>query len=138
MPALSIEERLQINDLIVDYCNSVDVVGNVDGVCALFAEDAEYDVSAFGLGQFKGVDAIRGFFSGVFPNIAASAHYVTNIAIRSGRAGEASASAYVLAWSVSKAGDRMEVKARYDLDLIRTASGWRFAKMAVALLLPVG
>lgn len=136
MAELSLEDRRQIDDLIIAYCNAVDVIGNLDGVCELFTDDAQYDISAFGLGVFKGVGEIRGFFTNVFPTIAASAHYVTNISARWTGADSAAASAYVLAWSVSKSGDRMEVKAKYDLRLRRTAAGWRFSNMGVALLLP--
>lgn len=136
MTALSVDDRRQIDDLIIGYCNAVDVIGNLDGVCALFTEDADYDISAFGLGVFKGVSEIRGFFTNVFPTIAASAHYVTNIAASADGPASAAASAYVLAWSVSKTGDRMEVKAKYNLKLKRTAAGWRFAYMGVSLLVP--
>lgn len=136
MTALSVDDRRQIDDLIIGYCNAVDVIGNLDGVCALFTEDADYDISAFGLGVFKGVSEIRGFFTNVFPTIASSAHYVTNIAASADGPASAAASAYVLAWSVSKTGDRMEVKAKYNLKLKRTAAGWRFAYMGVSLLVP--
>lgn len=136
MAGLSLDDRRQIDDLVIAYCNAVDVIGNLDGVCALFTEDAEYDISAFGLGVFKGVAEIRGFFTNVFPTIAASAHYVTNIAASADGSEGAAASAYVLAWSVSKTGERMEVKAKYHLKLRRTPAGWRFGYMGVSLLIP--
>jgi hypothetical protein len=42
----------------------------------------------------------------------------------------------VLAWTLSKTGDRLEVKATYNLKLKRTAAGWRFAYMGVNPLIP--
>lgn len=136
MAELSLDDRRQIDDLVIGYCNAVDVIGNLDGICGLFTEDAQYDISAFGLGVFKGVAEIRGFFTNVFPTIAASAHYVTNIAVKADGVNSAAVSAYVLAWSVSKSGDNMEVKAKYNLKVQRTPAGWRLAYMGVNLLIP--
>mgnify|MGYP001811068594 CR=1 FL=1 len=136
MSGLSLDDRRQIDDLIIGFCNAVDALNDIDAVCAAFSDDAQYDLSAFGMGAFTGIAEIRGFFSGSLPAMSHSAHLVSNISVKPDGADAARAGAYVLAWSISKAGDRMELKAKYDLKLKRTAAGWRVAYMAVGLLIP--
>lgn len=136
MAELSLDDRRQIDDLIIGFCNAVDALSDIDAVCASFTDDAQYDLSAFGMGAFTGIAEIRGFFSGSLPAMAHSAHLVTNIAVNQDGADAAKAGAYVLAWSVLKTGDRMDLKAKYDLKLKRTPAGWRVSYMAVGLLIP--
>ena len=53
-PPCPLEDRIALEDLASAYCNAVDRVGDLDGVLAVFAEDAVYDLSGFGLGLMQG------------------------------------------------------------------------------------
>lgn len=132
-----VEDRLAIEDVAVAYCTAVDAIGNVDGVCTLFTQDAVYDLSSLGMGAIHGRDAIGAFFAGAFPTMAHNAHYLSNFALTSFSGETASATAYVHAWSVGTDGKSLEVKARYSFGLRRIDAGWKIGRFAMALLIPM-
>lgn len=56
--ALTVEDRLAIQDLMALHGHLMDS-GDLDRLNELFAADVVYDVSAFGLGELRGIEAIK-------------------------------------------------------------------------------
>lgn len=135
-PPCPIEDRLALQDLATAYCNAVDRIGDIDGVLAVFTEDAVYDLSGFGLGEMQGHDAIRAFYAGAFPTMAGNAHYASNFALTAFAGKTASVSVHVHAFSKGTDGSLMEVKVRYLIEARRDESVWRVARLALELLVP--
>ncbi|RVU05735.1 nuclear transport factor 2 family protein [Novosphingobium umbonatum] len=135
--SLSAEDRFAIADVVNGFALAVDDIGNVDGVVALFAPDAVYDLSALGMGTILGQEGVGEFFTTAFAGMAHNAHYMTNITASSTDAG-AKAQAYGHAFSLGKDGAMMEVKARYNFDLVRSEKGWLIARLTMGLLIPMG
>lgn len=132
-----VEERIAIADLVTAYAQAVDRIGDADGVVALFAPDAVYDLAALGIGEIAGQPAIREFFAQAFGNMAQNAHFISNIAVTAyDAASAASVEAYGHAFSLGKDGNLLEVKARYAFALTRMEEGWRIARLSMAMLLP--
>ena len=136
MAAISVEDRLAIEDLAVAYCTAVDAIGDVEGVCAVFTEDAVYDLSGYGMAALGGHAEIRTFFAAAFPSMAHNAHYLSNFAITAYAGETASARAYVHAYSKGTDGSEIEVRARYYFDVVRGATGWKIAHLALDFLIP--
>ena len=131
-----VADRLAIEDLAVAYAYAVDSIGESEGVANLFTEDGVYDVSGFGLGEFAGRAAIRGFFDDAFEAMASNAHMLSNFRIADYRAETATAEAYMHAYSLGKDGKLLDLKALYRLDVARTADGWKIARFTLRLLMP--
>jgi uncharacterized protein (TIGR02246 family) len=135
--SLSAEDRFAIADVVNGFALAVDDIGNVDGVVALFAPDAVYDLSALGMGTIQGQEGVAEFFTAAFAGIAHNAHYMTNITALPCDTG-AKVQAYGHAFSLGKDGAMMEVKARYNFDLVRSGQGWLIARLTMGLLIPMG
>ena len=137
MSACPLEDRLAIEDLAIAYCSAVDRIGDTDGVASLFTEDAVYDLQALGLGEKEGRDAVRAFFEDAFKTMGHNAHFLTNFRLLNYAGDEAKAASYVHGFSQGVDGNVLEVKASYTFDLVRTTEGWRFRRLAVAMLMPL-
>ncbi|WP_295637206.1 nuclear transport factor 2 family protein [Novosphingobium sp.] len=135
-PPCPIEDRIALEDLATAYCNAVDRIGDIDGVLAVFAPDAVYDLTGFGLGVMEGHAAIRAFYAGAFPTMAGNAHYASNFALAAFAGDTASASVHVHAFSKGTDGSLMEVKVRYLMDARRDPGTWRITRLSLELLLP--
>ena len=133
-----LEDRFQIEDLAIAYCTAVDTIGDIEGVCALFAEDAVYDLTALGLGEIKGRDAIAAFFADMFPNMAHNAHSLSNFAIVRYAHDSAVARAYVHAISRGIDGSEMALRARYHFAVARRGAAWVITRLGVDILIPPG
>ena len=131
-----VEDRLAIQDLAVTYAYAVDAIGDSDGVANLFTEDGVYDVSGFGLGEFAGRAAIRGFFDGAFAAMASNAHLLSNFRLIGFSGDTATAEAYMHAYSLGKDGKLLDLKALYRFDVARTLGGWKIARFTMRLLIP--
>lgn len=131
-----IADRLGIEDLAVAYAYAVDAIGDSDEVANLFTEDGVYDVSGFGLGEFAGRAAIRTFFDGAFEAMASNAHLLSNFRLTAYRGETATAEAYMHAFSLSKDGKLLDLKALYRFDVARTSDGWKIARFSMRLLIP--
>ena len=135
-PPCLLADRIAVEDLATAYCNAVDRIGDIDGVLAVFAEDAVYDMTGFGLGLMEGHAAIRTFYEGAFPTMAANAHFASNFALTAFADDAASASIYVHAFSKGKDGNLLEVRVKYLIDARRDAGMWRIARLGLEMLLP--
>ncbi len=134
MPGISTEDRLAIQDLLVDFAYAADALGDGEAIAALFADDATYDLSALGMRVYSGRPAIRDFFRASFAATDRNVHFIGNIKLRSSDATSAQASAYVHAFSHLKDGSKIDVRALYDVDLGKADNGWKFSRMQVSIL----
>lgn len=135
--SLSADDRFAIADVVNGFASAVDDIGNVEGVVALFAPDAIYDLAALGMGTIHGRQSIGDFFTTAFGGMAHNAHFMTNI-VAHATADGAQAQAYGHAFSLSKEGVMLEVKARYNFDLARAGAGWHITRLTMGLLIPLG
>lgn len=137
MTACPIEDRLAIEDLMVSYCTAVDSLHDLDAICAVFTQDAAFDLSGIGLPAKQGHAGIREFFGGVFADMSHHAHYLTNFALVSYAGDTASARAYIIGMGRSKDGNTVTVNGRYFFDVARTAAGWKATRYTMDFLMPL-
>lgn len=137
MTQCPIEDRLAIQDLMIAYADAVDRLDSIDAICAVFTEDAVFDLSGIGLAALNGHTGIRTFFTNVFANMAHHAHYLTNFAVTAYAGDTASMRAYVIGMGVGKDGSTVTVNGRYYFDVVRTAAGWKAARYTMDFLLPL-
>lgn len=136
MVACPLEDRLAIQDLIVAYAHAVDSLHDIEGICEIFVENAEYDLSGVGFPKVQGRDAIGGFFRETFENLSAGAHYLSNFAITAYGGDTASMRAYVTGMGRYKSGDQITIHGRYYFDVVRTDTGWKAARYSMDFLIP--
>jgi ketosteroid isomerase-like protein len=132
--AISTEDRMAINDLLVSFAYAADALGDGEAISALFTEDAVYDLTGFGLSEFTGRPAIRDFFRTSFAATQRNVHFISNIKVHTSDSTSAVASCYVHAFSHTLVGGRMDLRARYDVDLRKVGDGWKFSRMGIAVL----
>ena len=133
-----IEDRLAIEDLLIAYCHAVDSLSDIDGICAVFTEDADFDLSGIGYPHKQGHAGIREFFTGVFAGMAHHAHYLTNFAVTAYAGDTASVRAYIIGMGREKDGGSITVHGRYFFDVTRTAAGWKATRYTMNFLIPPG
>lgn len=133
----SIEDRFALQDLVTAYCYAVDKLGDVDGLLALFTEDAIVDLSPIGLPSIRGREAIRAFYDGVFGMMTHHAHYMTNFMVRRLDGDQAVVRCYVMGMGNARDGSSVLVYVDYEIDCQRTAQGWKFSKFYEKPLMPL-
>jgi ketosteroid isomerase-like protein len=134
--ACPIEDRLAIQDLLIAYAHAVDSLHDIDGILAVFVEDAVFDLSGIGFPALEGHGAIGGFFRDTFAAMAAHAHYLSNFAITAYEGDRASIRAYVTGMGRYAAGGGITVHGRYYFDVVRTAAGWKAVRYTMDFLIP--
>jgi ketosteroid isomerase-like protein len=132
-----IDERLAISDLMIAYATAVDSMGDIDAICDVFTEDADFDLSGIGLPKASGHAGIRAFFAGVFADMTHHAHYLTNFAITAYSGDTASARAYVIGMGRAKDGSEVTVNGRYYFDVRRTPAGWKATRYTMDFMMPL-
>lgn len=137
MASCPIEDRIAIEDLLISYATAVDSVSDIDGICAVFTEDADFDLSGIGLPRGKGHGAIREFFGNVFASTSHHAHHLSNFTITAFDGDTASARAYVIGIGLQNDGTRITVHGRYYFDVVRTPAGWKANHYHMDFLLPL-
>lgn len=137
MTPCPLEDRLAIQDLMIAYAHAVDSLSDLDGLCDIFTEDADFDLSGIGFPSVKGHAGIRAFFSGVFEGMAHHAHYLTNFAVTAYAGDTASMRAYVIGMGRYKAGGGITVHGRYYFDVVRTSQGWKARRYTMDFLIPI-
>lgn len=124
-----------MEDLLVAYAHAVDSF-DVDGIRAVFVEDAVFDLSGIGFPALNGHAEIERFFAETFAAMAAQAHYLSNFAVTAYHGDSASVRAYVTGIGRYKAGGGITVQGRYYFDMVRTAAGWKATRYTMDFLLP--
>jgi hypothetical protein len=84
---LSVEDRLSIHELISLHGHLTDDREH-EKLHLLFTDDASYDISAYGLGVVRGLDALTELFR-QRPGTQPVGHHVTNVIVGPGGAGTA-------------------------------------------------
>ncbi|MFA7587009.1 MAG: nuclear transport factor 2 family protein [Novosphingobium sp.] len=131
------EDRLALEDLTVAYAHAVDTMGNVDGICACFTEDADYDLSGIGMPCVKGRAGIRELYTALFATNTHHAHFLSNFAVTAYGGDTASVRTYVNGHARGKDGTSVNVMGRYYFDAVRTPEGWRFARYTMDFMMPL-
>ncbi|MFN0028201.1 MAG: nuclear transport factor 2 family protein [Acidimicrobiales bacterium] len=122
------EQRREITETLLDYCELVDRNDPAGLVERVFAPDG-----AFELGSNRAVvgrDNLAKMFAKTLAAFSATSHHLSNVRVTfSGTAGQnadrAHATAFVYAWHRTVGGERVEVWGRYADTLVRTEAGWR-------------
>ncbi len=131
------EDRLAINDLLISYCTAVDSLSDVQAICDVFTDDADFDLSGIGLPKVSGHHGIRAFFTGVFADMTHHAHYLTNFAMTAYDGDTASARAYIIGMGKASDGNDVTVHGRYYFDVRRTAQGWKATRYTMDFMMPL-
>jgi hypothetical protein len=121
-----ISDRLEIQQLLVDYATAIDQ-RRFDDLDRIFTPDAYIDYRA--MGGIDGVyPSVKAWLSEVLPNFPAYYHLVGNFDIR--LAGD-SATGRTMCFNPMKLGGDGQVllcALWYDDEFVRTADGWRMTR----------
>lgn len=137
MSTITIEDRIGLQDLMIDYCYAVDKLSDVDGLLALFTENAVLDFSAIGLPVMYGHGDMRRFFERVFADMSHHAHYITNFRAVHCDGHRAIMTAYVIGLGRAKAGNAVEVNVQYTFKAVRGGAGWQCEHYSMFSMLPL-
>jgi 3-phenylpropionate/cinnamic acid dioxygenase small subunit len=122
---LSIEDRLSIHELISLHGHLTDDRQH-ERLHLLFTDDAAYDVSAYGLGVVRGLDALTELFA-QRPGDQPVGHHVTNVMVGEGDGEIAS----VRSKGLAVMADGTAGTVTYDDVVVRTGAGWRIARRTI-------
>ena len=127
---LSCSDRLEIQQLLVDYASAIDQ-RRFDDLDRVFTPDAYIDYRAMG-----GIDGhypqVKAWLAEVLPNFGAYYHLVGNFDLR--LAGD-TASGRTMCFNPMQLGDDGRVlfcALWYDDDFVRTSEGWRITRRVEA------
>ncbi len=133
-----LEDRAALEDVLQRYYAAVDSFTDLDGLLDCFTPDAVFDVEDLGLQKFKGHDAIRKFFKGVFEETLYHVHNVTNFHIKRIEGDEASARGYVIGKAEGRNGVQVLVHCCYNIEYVRTPTGWKMRLFDEDSVIPLG
>jgi 3-phenylpropionate/cinnamic acid dioxygenase small subunit len=122
---LSVEDRLQIQELVHLHGHLMDA-GAFESLGEIFTEDVVYDVSAFGLGELRGFEAIREAAIALGDRNPLG-HHVTNVAITAVEGGIIR----VLSKGIGVNADGTCGTVTYDDVVRRVGVKWRIARRRV-------
>ncbi len=125
----------EIRDLTHRYCTFVDAF-DLDGVLAVYADDATLDLQALGMGLFEGREALRGFYQGSIDGMESQVHVAVNHLLGLDGPDSAHGTHYVLAIANLKDGTKINVHGLHTDTYRRTAAGWQIASRTLSMLLP--
>ena len=133
----TLQDRRDLEDALLDYLTAVDGMDDLDAMVGVFTEDAVLDLSGLDLGVFEGADAIRAFYAQVFETMSHHMHQLTNFRVTEYAGETARCYAYICGMGRSHTGVDIQVYVYYDLQMRRTASGWKIAHFYEAPKLPM-
>jgi hypothetical protein len=122
---LSVDDRLFIHELISLHGHLTDDRQH-ERLHLLFTDDAAYDVSAYGLGVVRGLDALTELFT-QRPGDQPVGHHVTNVVVEEGDGDTAS----VRSKGLAVMADGSAGTVTYDDVVVRTGAGWRIARRTI-------
>jgi hypothetical protein len=122
---LTADDRVAIHELMALHGHLSDD-GRIEDLHLLLAEDAVYDVSAFGLGEVQGLPALRDLFASA-PGDQPAGHHVTNVMV----AERADGTASVRSKGLSVMADGTAGTVVYEDIVVRTGAGWRIQRRRV-------
>jgi hypothetical protein len=122
-----ISDRLEIQQLIVDYSTAIDT-RRFDDLDAVFTQDAYIDYTA--LGGIEGrYPEVKAWLAEVLPNFPMYAHMLGNFSVRID--GDTASSRTICFNPMVLGGEKEQVMfcgLWYDDDFVRTADGWRMTR----------
>jgi ketosteroid isomerase-like protein len=133
----TLQDRRDLEDALLAYLTAVDGMDDLDAMAAVFTDDAVLDLSGLELGVYEGAAAIRGFYAGVFETMSHHMHTMTNFRVLEFGGDTARTYAYICGMGRSHQGVDIQVYVYYDLQMRRTASGWKIAHFYEAAKLPM-
>jgi len=122
---LSADDRLSIHELMSLHGHLADDRRDGD-LHLLLAEDAAYDISAYGMGIVRGLDALTELFS-ARPGEQPVGHHVTNVIVSEREDGTAA----VRSKGLAVMADGTAATVIYDDVVVRTDAGWRLSRRTV-------
>lgn len=126
-----LEQRRQITETLLDYCEFIDR-NDPDSVATnVFAEDGVFELGS--QRAVVGRDNLAKMFAKTLAVFSATSHHLSNVHISLEGAEAATASAYVYAWHLTLAGDRVEAWARYHDKLVLQPEGWRISSRHLSM-----
>ncbi|GAB3098896.1 nuclear transport factor 2 family protein [Aestuariicella hydrocarbonica] len=134
---LTLQDRRDLEDALLDYLTAVDGLTDLDAMVAVFTEDAVLDLSGLDLGVFEGAGAIREFYAQVFETMSHHMHTLTNFRVTEYAGDTARCYAYICGMGRSHKGVNIQVYVYYDLKMRRTSNGWKIAHFYEAPKLPM-
>lgn len=126
MSLQEISDRMEINNLLIDYCNAIDS-GDFDALDGVFTPDALIDYSALG-GPKGPFPEIKAYLSRVLPAFPARQHMIANSRIwLDGDTGRGRTMCHnPMEMPLVGGGTQVAFYGLWYLDrLVRTPSGWR-------------
>ena len=126
MPALSVEDRLAITELIALHGHLVDN-GEFGRLGEIFTEDVAYDVSDFGHGVLRGLSG-NGEAARALGDRNPVGHHVTNTVLTARPDGTVEARSKGIGILVNGNCGSLT----YDDTVVRTAAGWRISHRVVS------
>src|SRR5438093_7694006 len=129
---MALEDRIAIHDLFVRYTTALDA-GDIETVVDCFTKGAVLESPVIGV--IAGHEAIRAFAERFAAQCRAGTqfrHMVANIAAEIEPSGErAQASAYLLVLITEGGKSRRLPPGRYQCEVVKEGSAWRFARRVV-------
>jgi hypothetical protein len=122
---LSADDRLSIHELISLHGHLADD-RREDELHLLLTDDATYDVSAYGLGVVRGLDALTELFS-QRPGEQPVGHHVTNVLVSEHDDGTTTVRSKGLAVMADGAAGSVI----YEDVVVRTDAGWRISRRTI-------
>lgn len=135
MSAQHLADLEAIRTLTARYGLAVDTF-DLEGVMAVYADDATLDLSALGMGTFEGGEAIRAFYAGSIDGMAHQVHLVANHVLSVDGPDTASGTHYVHASAQLKDGTRIVVYGLHTDTYRKGAGGWQVASRTLSMLVP--
>ena len=130
MAKISIEDRLDINDLFVRYTCAIDA-GDVETLIGCFAEDGSLESPA--VGTYAGRPAIRESaqrFARFRQNGSQLRHVISNLLVDvQGNRGKATC--YLTVFISKNGASRLLAPGYYECDLVKVDGAWLFKKRIV-------
>jgi ketosteroid isomerase-like protein len=124
-----------IRTLTARYGLAVDTF-DLEGVMAVYADDATLDLSALGMPVLEGKAALREFYDGSIQGMDTQIHLVANHVIALDGPDAAHGTHYVLANANLKDGTKILVHGLHTDTYRKGASGWQVATRTLSMLVP--
>ena len=124
--SLTVDDRLSIHELVSLHGHLADD-RREDQLHLLLTEDASYDITAYGMGVVRGLDALVALFA-ERPGEQPLGHHVTNVVV-TGHDADGTATVRSKGLAVMATGATGTVV--YDDVVVRTPAGWRISHRKV-------
>src|SRR4051794_20672839 len=109
---------------------------DLDATVAVFAPDAVFDMSAFGLPVVEGHHGLREFFTHTVTTMASQMHLFANHVIEFVGADAARGTNYLFQDGRNQEGQRIHSLGLNEDSYVRLADGWRIARRRISPLIP--